>query len=684
MVSKHQLSTISAKGGAAEYGDNKRGVRLDSGPHIGVIKSNSDSTRRGRLRVYISNLRGSEEDPGSWQTVAYSPAFYNVTTGGEGKNNYYKESKHASGLWIPTPDVGSKVLCFFVDGDASQGFWVSCIIDDYNMLSVPGHASVSEFDPNSDTGNEFLRPGGYPARMPVTEFNTSIPGNDPSTLSDWNVVKKPIDIYTARRLKAQGLDSDLVRGHISSSSLRESPSDVFGISTKGRPLTETNLNILSQSGGAEAKAPGPEQGRKPGHSFVMDDGDLEGNDQLIRLRTSSGHQILMNDKEGMIYVGTASGNTWIELSEDGKIDVYSADSVNFRAKEFNFYSETDINMHAKQDINMVAESIFHAEGVQSTVLNSPNGPANIYSASTLNLRGDSGVNMQSNSTMNLKASGPLVANGSCIDLNGGAAGDAEKPTQKPTQTFPDTRNTGGFWVGQTADIQATVTRIPTHEPYHDHAGIIGAQEPGNFSPPLSRVVNPPVSTKGLETVTTVSTTDLLTKSQDIKQPPTNKPIGPLTAEESRKLFAVVGQNESGGDYSAENQIGYIGKYQFGHDALIDLGYIRPDVKKNSEMNDNEVWLGKDGINSKADFFKGEDVQEKIMSDYANINYKQLLNTGGLTTESTNEDVGGMLMTAHLLGAGGATTYRKTGLGEDQNGTKASKYYAIGSETVKNS
>jgi len=35
---------------------------------------------------------------------------------------------------------------------------------------------------------------------------------------------------------------------------------------------------------------------RAGHTFVMDDGTLYGKDQLIRLRTSLGHQILMSDE----------------------------------------------------------------------------------------------------------------------------------------------------------------------------------------------------------------------------------------------------------------------------------------------------------------------------------------------------------------------------------------------------
>ena len=55
--------------------------------------------------------------------------------------------------------------------------------------------------------------------------------------------------------------------------------------------------------------------RMPRHPFVLDDGDIDGNSKLARLRTSTGHQMLLNDTDGMIYVGTASGNAWIEMTQ---------------------------------------------------------------------------------------------------------------------------------------------------------------------------------------------------------------------------------------------------------------------------------------------------------------------------------------------------------------------------------
>ena len=82
--------------------------------------------------------------------------------------------------------------------------------------------------------------------------------------------------------------------------------------------------------------------RKKGHSITLDDGDVDGNSQQIRLLSSTGHQILLNDNEGVIYIGHKTGKSWIELGKDGQIDIYGQDSINFRTKDFNFHADGNI------------------------------------------------------------------------------------------------------------------------------------------------------------------------------------------------------------------------------------------------------------------------------------------------------------------------------------------------------
>ena len=128
--------------------------------------------------------------------------------------------------------------------------------------------------------------------VPTVEFNEN-------TEEDWSKfteTKKPIHEDHYKSIVNQGLQKDTKRGVITSSSQRESPSSVFGISTPGYPIDQDeNLNVF---------------GRKGGHTFVMDDGDYKEKNKLMRFRSSGGHQIMMNDTNEIFHIINSRGTVW--------------------------------------------------------------------------------------------------------------------------------------------------------------------------------------------------------------------------------------------------------------------------------------------------------------------------------------------------------------------------------------
>jgi hypothetical protein len=177
---------------------------------------------------------------------------------------------------------------------------------------------------------------------------------------NYESIPKPIHPFAETLLK-QGLSADDIRGNTSSSARRETPSQVFGISTPGRKdETTTKVNVGTKDSEAKDFVT-----RKTGHTFVMDDGDVDGNNQLTRLRTASGHQLLMHDTEGVVYLANGSGKAFIEMAKDGTISVYSDGGINLRSgRDFNLHSDMNINFHAKGAINFTSETnvALNAEG----------------------------------------------------------------------------------------------------------------------------------------------------------------------------------------------------------------------------------------------------------------------------------------------------------------------------------
>lgn len=166
-------------------------------------------------------------------------------------------------------------------------------------------------------------------------------------------------------------------------------------------------------------------------------------------------------------------------------------------------------------------------------------------------------------------------------------------------------------------------------------------------------------------------------------------LPPLSQGEIQQLMTAIGQRESssqpGGaqNYTVTNQYGFVGKYQFGAAALQDLGYLRTPIPKsnlsNSDMNNQTLWTGKNGVQSLEDFKANKNnVQESAMFENVKTNYVRLKNLGVIdASTSTKEEVAGYLAASHLLGAGGARDYSQGVNKTDGNGTGASEYYALG-------
>ena len=77
--------------------------------------------------------------------------------------------------------------------------------------------------------------------------------------------------------------------------------------------------------------------------------------ESIRLRTRTGHQILLHNSEDLIYIGNAKGSAWVELTANGKIDIYAQDSINIRTEtDLNIKADRDINIESGKDINITA------------------------------------------------------------------------------------------------------------------------------------------------------------------------------------------------------------------------------------------------------------------------------------------------------------------------------------------
>jgi len=344
--------------------------RRSPGPYEAIVVSHLDPRNMGTLEVELlkhTTSGNQAERTGQIVKVKYLSPFYSVTpVSASSDNDDFNSTQKAAGMWFVPPDVGTIVLVLFIEGNLGRGYWFGCAQDTYMNFTVPDPWVASTLN-NQDTGK----------KLPVGEYNKKTQKSARNAPTKYT---KPVRDDFLKKLIEQGLDEDEVRGYSSSSARREVPSGVFGISTPG-PVDKRKSAPKAPVGPKEVKTR-VFASRLGGSSMVFDDGDDKylrkgpaadspseyadlragetGGDvtipmnELVRIRTRTGHQILLHNSEDLIYIANAAGTSWIELTSNGKIDIYAQDSISVHsAQDLNFTADRDINLSAGENFNLV-------------------------------------------------------------------------------------------------------------------------------------------------------------------------------------------------------------------------------------------------------------------------------------------------------------------------------------------
>jgi len=481
------------------------------GPYVGIVTNHLDPTLMGGIEVSITLGLSQDSDFQSRTfSIHYLSPFYGVTNSKHQGSDYtnFNDVQKSYGMWMIPPDLGTQVLVIFINGDPNQGYLLGCIMDLYQNHMVPGIAASKNSAVTEDQLKKYQT-----SLLPVAEVLKSV--ND-GTLGP-SIDKNPRAVHPfADRLLQQGLLLDTVRGVTSSGARREVPSQVYGISTPGPLDPASPKKLIGYKPGKLAPV-----SRLGGSSFVMDDGDVEGQNELVRLRTRTGHQILLHNTKDLIYISNAKGTSWIELTSNGKIDIYAADSISVHTEQdLNLRADRNINIEAGGKINMSANADVHIESgvnfnllsqrdflIQSNNKFSLAAEANIdiKTEYILSLESKDNLNIKSNAVLKMGSKGNLhitsdedtlqtsknfhiksseegfITTGGQIHINGAPADTAEKAESSSPQevsalqkfVLPN-RSVNGSWENdfyKVSDLLTIMTRVPTHEPYDQHESI---------------------------------------------------------------------------------------------------------------------------------------------------------------------------------------------------------------------
>jgi hypothetical protein len=224
---------------------------------------------------------------------------------------------------------------------------------------------------------------------------------------------------------------------------------------------------------------------------------------------------LLHNSEDLIYIGNGKGTTWIELTSNGKIDIYAKDSISVHTEnDMNFYAGRDINMEAVRNINVKATGNHQTEVVgNKTVLVTGNnkisvggtkdesvvgtshlsfqhdlsilvnGGTQLTTALAFDLKTKGNNNFTSGATTNIlstlnhvETAAKIYMNSSVAAASAGSAVQATLPSALPT--FRNPLPSSG------ESITSIMLRVPTMEPYPHHENLM----PPSFNPISTDIV----------------------------------------------------------------------------------------------------------------------------------------------------------------------------------------------------
>ena len=506
--------------------DEGRSGGLTTGIYVARVISHLDPSFMGSIEVnLLKDQANTAGDDSQTFIVKYASPFFGYTPfefmgKNDGTNSTidgFSDTQKSYGMWFVPPDVGVNVLVLFVNGDPASGYWFACVpgVNINHMVPAIAASAVNSLD-----AEDKKRYGKTALTLPVAEVNKRINGEK----QEIDPEKYPRVVHPiADRFLEQGLLEDDVRGFNTSSPRREAPSMVFGISTPG-PLDRRASAKKQQIGKSDSQATVPVS-RLGGTQLVMDDGNdrfhreksaAEGPVKYIdlldpanqkkgdtgsptipaseyfRVRTRTGHQILMHNSEDLIYIANARGTAWIELTSNGKIDIYAEDSISVHTQQdLNIRAARDINLEAGRNINMRTESgKWHVEiatdmeflinndskltvGANLDIL--VGAKTKISTNNDLDIASGAETKISSTADINLGSGAEVKVNGTKIFLNG--------PTNAETATAADfvkpydlrdnlATSTAAGWDKryQAGIVKSFMKRIPMHEPWalHEH------------------------------------------------------------------------------------------------------------------------------------------------------------------------------------------------------------------------
>jgi phage gp45-like len=402
---------------------------------VGTVVDTNDPQQMGRLRVMCPRMG----DTDSTEVANIPWASYVSPIGGidrrssRGRGENFTSGPVSYGMWS-IPKQGASVLIACIDGSPRHRVWLGCMHQQFLPHTMPHGRYIDGVNGPVSSREELIFPlaasqdaafGGrydsYEYKSRAMDGQVASIGSEFIQTNDSFISSKPDG--SGEPSPDQNSDAMMKPGYKVS---RLDPNLPSGLTASGENM-ESQVHSWTTPGF---------------HAIAMDDSE---ENCRIRIRTTHGAQILLDDTNERIYISTANGKSWIEMDESGNIDVYS---------------EKRISMHAKQDINIQSDKTVRIQGAEGV---------HIQSDKQVRVHGKDDVHVSSGATLNLTSASVGIKADVVVDgatLIGGLLSAVGQAKMNVSGTSSNTPEVSVVNPGVDDALESfKCMRAPKHEPW---------------------------------------------------------------------------------------------------------------------------------------------------------------------------------------------------------------------------
>lgn len=334
MIDQDELLSILQK----RYSTDNKGdkINVTNSTTVGVVVDTDDPLQQGRLRVFCPSHGDDPSKIHQLPWCVYVSPFGGVINSSEyERNGVTSEGAIAYGMWA-IPDLGANVLVGCIDGDLRRRYWFGCIYDQQQTHTL--FSGRFEWSGGGEV-NGPLSSNGKPIQPAYDNLREAFANKTNSPEYQSRVAE-----YTASAVSKTNSQQPNQAGNIHLDQQQDEIAAAQEFSFV-KPIVGSHGYDYSGFGHVPLKASRVVGLSSPGmHSITMDDRPFN---NRTKWKSSSGHQIILDDSNERIYISTAKGGNYIEMDSSGNIDVYAKNRLSF-------HSDSDINFDATGSIRLTA------------------------------------------------------------------------------------------------------------------------------------------------------------------------------------------------------------------------------------------------------------------------------------------------------------------------------------------